>query len=1088
MTINYRRARGYLERFDFRGLFVEELGWAKATGHPVTLPVNGADFRLTPLAAMSSVRVFACESADTEGGLPDRNLRARIEREAVKLAHEHIIIFMDAERTTATWVWVKREAGGPDKLREHTYSRGQPGDLLLQKVAGVAFRIEDLDAEGQTSMSAVTSKVAEAFDVERITKRFYDQFTDEHAAFLKHVKGIDSADDRAWYTSVMLNRLMFIYFVQKKGFLNGDTNYLNQNLANSRKLGADRYYPEFLTTLFFEGFAREVDDRSPEARRLLGDIPYLNGGLFQRHAIEDKYSQAISISDGVFEQLFEFFDDYTWHLDDRPLHNDNEINPDVLGYIFEKYINQKQMGAYYTKEDITGYVCRNTVLPFLFDKLALMHASAVQPLPLTDIEPYIYAAAKQVDALPAESEPELAARHDRATRIRADFRAGKITAIDDFVTYNLDIERFTRDFLTNLESPLLLRAFYFDCLLKVTVLDPTVGSGAFLFAAMNILQPLYEICLAKMRQWAGPKYPDFKDELGRMAKHPSQPYFIYKSIIVNNLYGLDLMEEATEICKLRLFLKLVAQVDTALQIEPLPDIDFNIRAGNTLVGFSNQRSIESHSLFSNSLAKGIEEVDRELRSFRTMLTQYGVSGRELANAKASTQAKYDQVANEMDRALQKTYGADKISKFVATHHPFHWYLVFNQIMQNGGFDVIVGNPPYVNAAEVRKQYRILGYETESCPDIYANVVERVTELISKTGRCGMIVPLSITFSGDFSPLRKLLLRECVTAWYSSYDNIPAALFSGVSQRCTVWLASRSDMAQPKRVWVAPMYRWRSEYRPFLMNNVSYVDATQTANSNSLPKFASATLASVFAQIEKARSGGARTMRFVYPLRTGKHLTGFSQSARNFISVFRDEPPALDAETLKRVSASKIGYLQVQQEEAAFALLALLAGELFMWYWLTVGDGFDVTTGVVSNFAYVLNNLSDQQFTLLSELGKLLHGCRYRALVFKKNAGRYVGNYNYRSMAAITRRSDMVVLAGLGQSLNEANEIFSYVQRVLSINVSAGEKGIPATVKNKFKPVPIDAAAQRRIFQKVDSAIAQLYSISTIELREVLKEG
>ena len=75
----------------------------------------------------------------------------------------------------------------------------------------------------------------------------------------------------------------------------------------------------------------------------------------------------IDIPDEAFERIFDFFDAYHWHLDDRPLRDDNEINPDVLGYIFEKYINQKQMGAYYTKEDITEYISQNTVIPFLFD-------------------------------------------------------------------------------------------------------------------------------------------------------------------------------------------------------------------------------------------------------------------------------------------------------------------------------------------------------------------------------------------------------------------------------------------------------------------------------------------------------------------------------------------------------------------------------------------------------------------------------------------------------------------------------------------------------------------------------------------------
>ena len=102
---------------------------------------------------------------------------------------------------------------------------------------------------------------------------------------------------------------------------------------------------------------------------MLGNIPYLNGGLFDVHELErpERYGKDIQIDDQAFEKVFNYFDQYQWHLDERPLKNDKEINPDVLGYIFEKYINQKQMGAYYTKEDITEYISKNTVIPFLFD-------------------------------------------------------------------------------------------------------------------------------------------------------------------------------------------------------------------------------------------------------------------------------------------------------------------------------------------------------------------------------------------------------------------------------------------------------------------------------------------------------------------------------------------------------------------------------------------------------------------------------------------------------------------------------------------------------------------------------------------------
>ena len=129
-----------------------------------------------------------------------------------------------------------------------------------------------------------------------------------------------------------------------------------------------------------QGFSTQPEQRELDAdlKNLLGDVPYLNGGLFDVHELE-QHNPKIDIPDEAFERIFGFFDQYEWTLDTRPLRNDKEINPDVLGYIFEKYINQKQMGAYYTKEDITDYISRNTIIPYLFDEAPKKCAVAFQP-------------------------------------------------------------------------------------------------------------------------------------------------------------------------------------------------------------------------------------------------------------------------------------------------------------------------------------------------------------------------------------------------------------------------------------------------------------------------------------------------------------------------------------------------------------------------------------------------------------------------------------------------------------------------------------------------------------------------------------
>ena len=294
-------------------------------------------------------------------------MRRKIESQVAKLAFEHLVIFVDTEQTTQTWQWVKREAGKPAACREQPFHAGQGGDPLLQRLRQIAFT---LDEEAGLTISTVASKVSKALDVEKVTRRFYERFRKELTAFGDFIEGIAAQGDRDWYASLMLNRMMFVYFIQKQGFLDDDIDYLPRRLREVQSRYGDgrfqQFYREFLLKLFRHGLGKPEAQRSIELVELLGKVPFLNGGLFDVHDLE-RNNPAINIPDEAFERVFNFFDEYRWHLDERPYRDDKEINPDVLGYIFEKYVNQKQMGAYYTKEDITGYISRNTVIPFLFD-------------------------------------------------------------------------------------------------------------------------------------------------------------------------------------------------------------------------------------------------------------------------------------------------------------------------------------------------------------------------------------------------------------------------------------------------------------------------------------------------------------------------------------------------------------------------------------------------------------------------------------------------------------------------------------------------------------------------------------------------
>ncbi len=472
-----RTIQNYLTAFDFPRLFVEELGWDYAREQRLPITIGNETYVLTPLVKKAEVRVYACPP-DAQGQLlPDAVIR-KIEKELTKYAYEHVLVAVDAARANQVWLWVKRTREKTATPRYLRWYQGQAGEAVARSLAEMNI---DLDEELKADTLTVVEKARSAFDQEKVTKKFYDRFKLEHDAFLAFMEGIPSQDDREWYTSVLLSRLMLIYFIQEKGILghqntgklDGDRHYLRTRLNVMQERALEdvtfhSFYRSFLLCLFHEGFCQR--DHAPEVIALLGNVPYINGGVFSEHALERTYD-AITIPDEAFRKLFDFFDSYRWTLDDRPLRDDREINPDVLGYIFEKYINQKQMGAYYTKEDITGYISKNTILPALLEaakgrcEIAFLEHGPVWSLLRENPDRYIYTAVKHgcetplppaiaeglTDpsrrahwnkpaepgyGLPTEIWRETVARRQRYEEVRARLANGEITTINEVITYN----------------------------------------------------------------------------------------------------------------------------------------------------------------------------------------------------------------------------------------------------------------------------------------------------------------------------------------------------------------------------------------------------------------------------------------------------------------------------------------------------------------------------------------------------------------------------------------------------------------------------------------------------------------------------
>lgn len=896
----------------FRELFISELGWNRYRGQEMlpTIIVDDEDYNISALAERSGFQILYCE-VDT---IPTQSIAKKIDTKLRRQAADYICIYrLRGGNAHDLWVVPIRTNEKRDiVLVEYEDAKAE---LLYSKIEGISFALDEV-----SNIVDLRNKVQGAFAVnsEKITKDFYSGFKKEHKAFADFITGIDdhvaTKDNRnkQWYTSVMLNRLMFCYFIQKKGFLNLDHDYLRNKLNWVRQeQGENRFfksfYRGFLSNLFHGGLNSPTHSR--EFEQMYGKIPYLNGGMFDEHQLERDYVD-IDIADEAFIRLFDFFDTWRWHLDTRLTASGRDINPDVLGYIFEQYINDRaQMGAYYTKEDITEYIGRNCILPFLFDEVRRTAADDgkyfapdgyVWKTLSESGDRYIFDAVKKgycdFDSIPENisrgiitndmhheyaelSVSELPSGHRPLAELRSDWNTktpeqwglpaeiwretierlsrcrdilgkierGEITSINDFITYNLDIRSFANDLIAAGDSRFVGR--FYHALQKVTILDPTCGSGAFLFAAMNILEPLYEICIERMQDFNSKNPQLFKDELAEISnKYRSNiQYFIFKSIILRNLYGVDIMVEATEIAKLRLFLKMVAVVDVDrraqnLGLDPLPDIDFNIRCGNTLVGYANKEELDrdlndsqgdmmimlANEEFKAKIDEEMKKVSATYNIFKSLQLTQDEDRAAFKQAKHDLRVRLAKLNEQLNLRLHSATSSEPMYAWLKSHQPFHWLAEFYQIIVgNGGFDVIIGNPPYVeynkkdskSKRSVADIYQIKGYTTITCGNLYAYVIERCLSISNNRLKLGVIIPSSSICTPRMEQLAQLLQSNSVL-WTSLWDERPSTLFDGVCLQLSIQIYTK---AKNPKAFVSSMFHWSAEERTNIFKSVCYAE-------------------------------------------------------------------------------------------------------------------------------------------------------------------------------------------------------------------------------------------------------------------------